>query len=515
MTTAAATLDERNINPVDWFNRYGDWNDCFTTQPFTWKSDTHICIGRSTNPCLVIHPYGIAEVIEDVERGLIKGKQYTKFMLLTLLRFKGNYRQAISWIEYYLMNRQSPYIRIGTDYFKVITKRDHYGIRRKTIKHWKKEEIKQDHGAAIFNVIPRYDDFCIVPDNINYEPIVDNCYNLYSPFSHKPVQGDVSKTISFLHHIFGNQLELGLTYLQVLYQLPKQILPILCLVSSERQTGKTTFINWIQMIFGDNFIGINPEDLSSQFNAMYSTKNIISIDETVVDRASSVEKLKHITTAKSISVNQKHVANYELPFYGKVIINSNKVKDFMRIDDEEIRFWVRKIDSVDTINTNIEQDLRSEIPAFLHLLSERSAVDTSRSRMVFTTNDLKTEALDDVKRESRSSLCKELQILIDEFFLKNDLLDSFKATPSDIKTVWFQHNNQISIHYIAKVIKEEMRLKPQEQQRYTASLFAYKDSNGSPHSISKNGYPFEFLRPDYIKANPDTVPEEEPEEEPF
>jgi len=52
------------------------------------------------------------------------------------------------------------------------------------------------------------------------------------------------------------------------------------------------------MIFGDNFIQINPEDLSSQFNSSYASKNIIAIDETVIEKSHASEKLKSIATAK-------------------------------------------------------------------------------------------------------------------------------------------------------------------------------------------------------------------------
>jgi len=49
-------------------------------------------------------------------------------------------------------------------------------------------------------------------------------------------------------HIFGDQIELGLDYLQLLYQKPVQILPIVCLVSKERSTGKTTFPKWFMTL---------------------------------------------------------------------------------------------------------------------------------------------------------------------------------------------------------------------------------------------------------------------------
>jgi len=150
-------------------------------------------------------------------------------------------------------------------------------------------------------------------------------------------------------------------------------LPVLALVSTERETGKTTFLNYIQMLFGENSTLINPSDLMSNFNDAYATKNIIMVDETVIDKAHTVEKLKSIATAKTMSVSQKFVQHYSVPFFGKVIVCTNKENDFMRIDEEEIRFWVRKIKVITgKKNTNIENDLFNEIPKFLKYLEQYS-----------------------------------------------------------------------------------------------------------------------------------------------
>ena len=43
-------------------------------------------------------------------------------------------------------------------------------------------------------------------------------------------------------------------------------LPNLLLVSSERNTGKTTFLNLLKLIFGENVTFNTNEDFRSQFN---------------------------------------------------------------------------------------------------------------------------------------------------------------------------------------------------------------------------------------------------------
>ncbi len=63
------------------------------------------------------------------------------------------------------------------------------------------------------------------------------------------MQGDFPNIKKLVSHIFGEQYELGMDYLQLLYLRPVQKLPILLLVSEERNTGKTTFLNFLKALF--------------------------------------------------------------------------------------------------------------------------------------------------------------------------------------------------------------------------------------------------------------------------
>ncbi len=147
----------------------------------------------------------------------------------------------------------------------MVAKDNQYGGTLKFTKRWTKQEIVDDHGKSFLSLIPKYDDFIIVPDNKNYQPVIKNCYNLYSEFTHKPFTGpvkeeDIPVTLNFLKHIFGEHYDLGLIYMKVLYEKPTQKLPILCLVSETNETGKTTFLNFCEMIFGGNYVLVAPDD---------------------------------------------------------------------------------------------------------------------------------------------------------------------------------------------------------------------------------------------------------------
>jgi hypothetical protein len=417
---------------------------------------------------------------------------YSAFQILVLLLFKGNYSAAINWICINYLPEITPYLRIGIDYFKLIKKKDRFGIVGSELKKWKKDEIRGDHGKDYLWHLPKFDNFCIAPDNFNYRAVVDNCYNLYHLFRHKEQPGECKWSEILMEHVFGEQVALGYRYLQCLYLHPGRMLPILVLVSKERQTGKTTFINWLNMIFGDNMVVINPEDLVSGFNSSYATANVIAIEETLIEKSITVEKLKALATGKFISVNEKFISNYKVPFFGKIIMASNNEDKFARVDEEEIRFFIRKVGTPKFSNHNIEQNLIGEIPAFLSKLSGLPAVDFSVGRVPFTPEELKNDSLTLIKKESKSSLYKDLMEHFTDLF-ENEACNSESvfANPVDIKNKWFLNNSQIAPPYIRNVIKSEFNMLPCEHMRYNPL--------GDIGIISKTGTPFEFLRNQFIE----------------
>lgn len=495
---------DKSLNDVDWTNAFYDFKKIFEgVKNCEILSDTEVaCMDPNNispedmkNPTFILQdgPGGMVRVVKDNKWRLPVGVFVSKFTLLCKIAFDGDIQSAMSFISIFERKNPIPYMRVGVNYFKVINKDNRYGANCVILKAWSKDEIKQDHGVDTLKLVPKWDDFTIVPDNIQYRPSYKNCYNLYSEFPHKPFADDVTEkdipqTMILLNHIFGDQIELGIKYMKILYEDPKQILPVLSLVSAERETGKTTFLNWIQMVFGENSVIISPQELTFQFNSGYATKNIVMIDETVIEKSTSVEKLKSLATAKTISVSEKFIAHYSVPFFGKIIICTNKEKDFMKVDEEEIRFWIRKVSPIppENKNTNIEIDLFSEIPKFLKYLTQQPVVDKTKSRMVFTMDEISTNALAEVKNESRSWLRKELEIEIESYFHIHDY-NEFEATVKDIKNEWFKHNNNVTMSYLRKVLKQEMKL--------SSELKKYNPFNRNDEFTKLTGRPFKFINP--------------------
>lgn len=364
-----------------------------------------------------------------------------------------------------------PYIRVGISYYKKITKHDRFGILRTELKVWNKQEIIEDHGKGFLQLVPKYDDFTIVPDNINYKPIINNCYNLYKPFSHKPRKGDWEWSEYFMRHIFGDQYDLGMRYMQALYCNPDHILPVLALLSEERQTGKTTFINWLSMIFGSNMVNIAPESLTGNFNFNYAQANIIAIEETLFDRTHAVDRIKSVSTSKTIDVNPKGVNQFQVPFYGKLILTSNSEDKVLKIDQNEIRFFIRKIPVPTKANHNIENDLMKEIPAFLYHLSTLPPIDWSKDRTGFTPDEIGNASLIKIKEKSFSNLYKNLYENFYNLFLNELSAHDFMVFDAkSIKELWFSHNNSIDIAYINDVLLSEFKLKKSINPCYISPL---------------------------------------------
>ena len=496
------------LNAVDYFNFFGSFVSIFEgIKQCNVKSETEVCLlnpdsldpQELNKPTFILNKLNTIDVMKKNSYRLGVGAKVSKFMVLAAVKFQGDSFAAMSYVNFEIMKSDIPYIRVGTDYFKVIAKKDRYKSENTLLKPWKKDEIKQDHGKQLLGMIYKFDDFTIYPDNVEYTPVLNNCYNLYAKFSHKFVidevnQNDIPVTMGLIHHIFGEQWELGLKYMKILYEYPRQILPVLALVSTERETGKTTFLNWIQMLFGENTTLINPSDLTNNFNDAYATKNIIMIDETTIDKQQTIEKLKSIATAKTMSVSQKFVSHYSVPFFGKVIFCTNKESDFMRIDQEEIRFWVRKIKLIKGAkNTNIENDLFNEIPKFLKYLIQLPAIDFSKSRMVFTKEEIETESLHIVMEQSKSTLRKEIEMNFDDFFMNNDGIEFIEATAKDIKIQWFSLNHKYEMSYIRTVLKEEMKMVHLKNKKYKGFL------NENYPQVSKTGHPFLFKNPYHVK----------------
>lgn len=375
------------------------------------------------------------------------------------------------------------FIRVGHDYLEIVDKKDRYRILRTELKARKKPELVFDFGTEAVKTIKKYKDFTLVPDNINFKVEVDNCYNLYYPFAHSAIEGEWKWTKILLEQVFGEQFELGVKYIQALYQNPEQILPILVLISSERATGKSTFIDYLTILFGANMIIINSKNLKSDFNSIIAKANIIAVEETFIDKVSLIESIKALSTQKTITVNPKFTQEYSNPFYGKIIMTSNNELDFIKIDSNEIRFFVRKLVKPKFTNHSILKDLQKEIPAFLYYLNQQPALIWDKSRQLFTAEELKNDSLMAVQEQSKNWFYHELyQLFVEEFNNIQPNEDLLLLTITDIKERWFRYDNKVQRKFIKKVLFEDFGFKnPKKPMRYGEFM-----KTGRPYFINRD-----------------------------
>lgn len=396
------------------------------------------------------------------------------------------------------MSEEIPYIRVGINYYKLIERPQISGDRIATLTKWSRDTIIQDHTKQYVYDIPKFDGFCCIPNHLNYKSSIENFYNTYKPLPKLPVNDQVSTeqikfSLELMQHIFGPQRELGLDYLKILLENPNQILPIVCLVSKERSTGKTTFIKWLKEIFGQNMTYIKGDSFHSQFNSDWVSMLLVAIDEVFFERKEITERLKNLSTTNREKLENKGKDREEIDFFAKFILASNNEDNFIQIDENEIRFWVLKINPIKTENTDFLDRLIYEIPFFLRFLIDRKYSSQKKTRMWFAFEEIKTKAWQKLVFKSNNKLEIRIIEVLYEFFDSNDNM-YIHVVPQDILNM---HNRMFSSKYytrndIRTILKDKWKLEPQKNGltyiRYDidySGIFFQNNSVGRYFHISK------------------------------
>ncbi len=284
------------------------------------------------------------------------------------------------------MKKENSYVRIGTQFFRLSKIPLISGDVLEKLIPWNIQTIRDDHGyknQKFIDAIPRYIGFVSIPTHINYQRDIRGFYNTYEPINYTPKKGNIDISKKFVKHIFEEHYDLGLDYLKILYEYPTQILPILSLVSYERGTGKTTFLNWLKAIYASNMTINKKEDFRSNFNSDWASKLIIAVEEVLFDRLSDTEYIKNLSTSKFFKAEAKSKDKVEIEFFSAFILASNHEKTFVKISPNETRFWVRKIKPFENEDEAFLDKLISEIPAFLYFLINREYHTENSTRMWF------------------------------------------------------------------------------------------------------------------------------------
>lgn len=361
---------------------------------------------------------------------------------------------------------------IGDDFYKIIQKNVFLGgksVAQKELMGFSKSTLAALYGSKFYEYLKEsyYLGFENVPDHKNYQRTIKhtsgNFYNKYSPLPHEPKVGSCDTILNFLNHIFGGQIQMGLDYIQLLYQQPTQKLPVMILYSPENGTGKSKFQELLYNIFLDNAVVINNDDLKSEFGtARYAHKLLVMCEETLLDRKSDAERIKAQSTAEApILANPKGMKAYSIQMHSKFIFNSNNLRMIYASEFDE-RYWIIRVPVVSgKKDPDLMDKMRKEIPAFLHMLDNRAIFNPKKDRMWFDPRLIKTETLKQVIQVNEHSDVRELREKIEDYFISFPNEDELKLSTKDIEAEFLKGRKE---SWIKELLKDRLQVRKATDQ---------------------------------------------------
>jgi hypothetical protein len=395
------------------------------------------------------------------------------------------------------------YVRVGDEYFEHIQKPNRAGLLVPQLDKRAKVTITDDYGKGAIGHIPKYKAFCLVPSHHDYQQVVAQCYNAYYRLSHQPMPGSVDHSLAMVRHIFKEHYEFGLDYLQLLYTDPAQLLPILLLQSKARNTGKSTFGQWLIDIFQGNATKLGNADLENDFNSTYAEKLVIVVDETTVSKGVTSEAIKRMSTEQGkVFVNAKNRQQYETEWIGKFIFATNTLNTALKIGKGETRYFVRTIESLPGggDDPDMLDKLREEILAFLHWLTRRTLHHPRAGRMYFDFAAYQTTELAGAIVENITEAEREIRQLVKETFEAFPDLDELQFAPTDIVAELAGNTRfKITPGDARRVLKNEFGFEqdgntPQTRYTYYSLKIAQTAANVEEAAQKRNGRPYTFTR---------------------
>lgn len=388
---------------------------------------------------------------------------------------------------------------VGNSWYEIVEKPQRSGGYTLEIQQRSPQAIKTVYGKDFdFENAPKFDDFTSQNDILNYRQAVGRdgenthkCFNLFPrplftmerDFLKTHLMGlcDIFTPLQLVHHVFGKQWFLGLQYLALLIQKPNQFLPVLCLVSKENQTGKSTFANLLKYMLGDCVGFFSSSDLRSDFNTCFLSH--VAVFEEISNAKTSVDKIKDMATTTRKTINRKNEPQREYDVNVHIIINSNNETGFINASDEDIRYWVVKVPPLDRYDPFFDRHLKDQAKDFFYFLATFPHIGEKKSRMWFDPKDIETSSLEILRKCSKSDCAKSLiSWALDATGEKG----VFYATVSDILN--FEPSlKKFSPAEIKQALKKELGMVPAndgEVFRYTHYI----------RGCSVTGRPFRFDR---------------------
>ena len=356
--------------------------------------------------------------------------------------------------DFQLQKQELPEVfRVGDKLMEKVIRFDVDGHSFMAFESRKRETIADKYGRDFLKQIPSYDAAVIVPSHTDYKQIVGKCWNLYHSLDFSPIPGEHPYWDKLIDHIFSDKKKLGWDYLTIAYRFPTQILPVLCLVSQENQTGKSTFGTALSFLFGRNVGFFTQDDLSSSFNPWI--KHLFAIFEEISDAKKTLNKIKAMSTAQSATLNEKFLPQASFQPFVKIVILSNNDRDMIKANEHDIRYWIIRLHPFkkDDFIPDFIQKLKDEVPAVLNTLQTREITAERKSRMWFAPDIIKTKVLAEVITNSQSEAAKEIRLWVEDVLATRP--EGFGANLTEIHDALGRKYSRAELQL---ALKEELRV---------------------------------------------------------
>lgn len=400
--------------------------------------------------------YTYSEIIEDAE----------------FLWCKGVYQKTEKELVVLKDPNREDYLRIGVNWYKKVPHMTGKGeIVKNTLKNWAKSEITTDHGKKILSQIEKYDAMVNVPNNDprtyqqSFQIGESQLYNLYKEPAVEPKEGKWPTIQKLLIHLFGEteiqgkpRWVVALDWITILYRYPTRKLPVPCLVSTHNETGKTTFIDLLRMVFGENVVEVGNSDLKQEFNAHYASALVVALNEGLIEKRENKEKIKSMTTDSHINYRAMHSNPSPIENNIKMVITSNHVTKFLPIEEEDTRFFVVEVPPIQKSSyvKNHKQKMREETPAFCHDLQHRKIVFPDKTRTWFDHDVIRTPEFYRAAGDNKSSLHRNLENVVRAYML------DFKTLEANFTISYLHKALEVRTQYdkanLSRLIKDTLKV---------------------------------------------------------
>ena len=423
------------------------------------------------------------------------------------------------------------YVFVHDTLYKKVRKVDVNNNKTTTWKQISQSYVKsivyKDYKNFLFEV-PRYDSFCVLPDNTeNFKQVVDNNFNLYSPLPHLPKKGDWKHTYKFLKQLFrgkgtiefdkdGNWIEnfeegcpfsMMIDWLTILIQKPLMKLPVPCLYSEANGTGKSTLMHLVEAILGENGTVLSNEEFLSPFNSHFIYKLFVGLDEAMIEKNVEKERLKQMVTAKHGHLQNKGKDREKLDFFAKFIFCTNKA-DFMAINENETRWFVMEVvpfDKSEQVADILTDFMLPEIPAFLHYLRTRTIFHPKVSRTWFKEELYQTEAFKKVVKKTKP----KAENIIEDFIVKKFLDFGLTTLKMDLEHITEGVNaakggtGKVDRIYVKNYLKDKYNVAPSIKNEYYKMPISFSEGDSNypkVETVNKTGKPLTFHYYDWLEG---------------